>query len=410
MTNLWAIVCGQIRDEAAALKKIRVLNKLRTDGILQGVVCSAWFGDYDTYPALARAVSDAKFIFVESDLPRLKLRGHAFHQSKSIHMALQFVPDDALVLRLRPDLAELTPEFLSFLTALQLGDVRATTPAAPVYHSTVFINSGFLGCPFYINDIILLASKPDLRRIFHFDYGFEFFGSNLAPEQFFYLRAFADKFPLLDAFSRLNAGLVFDKPDISTRLMRAQLDSDLFIDVLGLYWVLLADSFDIGFLPSTRRDASRVEAQIGRCSLFDLFTTPGEILGLLRHVGANATVCARDEAVHVLLDGKLLRDRDSERLDEAIKRARQRLHGPQPWPEPDPALIDTYVTAVSSVLPLNTGLPKPVTETRFGLWGYDQPEIAGYDQTYERMAAELNVLRRTIDELRGSAITKQTSS
>ena len=51
---------------------------------------------------------------------------------------------------------------------------------------------------------------------------------------------------------------------------------------------------------------------------------------------------------------------------------------------PNPALIDAYVAGVSSVLPLNTGLPKRITETRFGLWGYDRPEIVGGDQTYER--------------------------
>jgi hypothetical protein len=304
MPNVWAIMCGLIRDEAAALKKIHALHKLRTDGVLQGVVCSAWFGDYTSYPAVSRAVSEAEFIFIESDQPKLKLRGHAFHQSKSIHMALQFVPDDALVLRLRPDLAELTPGFVDFLTGVQRGDIKAKTPAAPVYQSTVFINSGFLACPFYINDIILLATNPDLKRIFHFDYGFEFFGSNLAPEQFFYLRAFADKFPLLDAFSRLNTGVVFEKPDVSTRLVRAQLDSDFFMDVLGLYWVLLADSFDIGFVLPASRDPTRVEGEIRERSLFDLLTTPERVLGLLYHVGANATVCARSDTLHALLGGK----------------------------------------------------------------------------------------------------------
>ena len=184
-------------------------------------------------------------------------------------MALQFVPDDALVLRLRPDLAELTPGFVDFLTGVQRGDIKAKTPAAPVYQSTVFINSGFLACSFYINDIILLATKPDLKRIFHFDYGFEFFGSNLAPEQFFYLRAFADKFPLLDAFSRLNTGVVFEKPDVSTRLVRAQLDSDFFMDVLGLYWVLLNIISTLG--SSCRRagirPGSKAKSASGACSI-----------------------------------------------------------------------------------------------------------------------------------------------
>src|SRR5262245_55837899 len=115
MPNLWAVVCGLIRDEGAALRKIGALSKLRADGVLQGVVCSSWFGDYAAYPAVTRAVSEAKFIVVESDQPKLKLRGHVFHQSKSIHLALQFVPDDALVLRLRPDIADITPDLVNFL-------------------------------------------------------------------------------------------------------------------------------------------------------------------------------------------------------------------------------------------------------------------------------------------------------
>jgi hypothetical protein len=401
MPNLWAIVCGLIRDEAAALRKVEALKTLRRDGVLQGVVFSAWFGNYEAHAAVNRAVAEAGFVFVESHEPKLKLRGHAFHQSKSIHMALQFVPDDALVLRLRPDLAELTPDFVKFLTAVHRGDIKAARPAAPVYDCAVFINSCFLGCPFYINDIILLASKPHLKRIFHFDYGFEFFGSNLAPEQFFFLRAFADQFPIFDAFSRVNTGLLFERPDDTKRLVRAQLDSDFFMDVLALYWVLLGDTFDVGFVIEARRDAARIEAETRRRSLFDLLTMPDGVLGLIRHTGANTTVCMRDDTLHVLLEGKMLRDRDAERLTDAIGRVRRWLSGAEPWPVRASAGIDDYVAAVSAVIPLNTGLPKRVTETRFGLWGYDRPEIVGGDETYERMAGELNVLRRAVDELRG---------
>jgi hypothetical protein len=107
--------------------------------------------------------------------------------------------------------------------------------------------------------------------------------------------------------------------------------------------------------------------------------------------------------------GKLLRDRDSERLDDAIVHARRRLHGAEAWPTPDSALINAYVAAISPVLPLNSGFPKRITETLFRLWGHDRPEITGGDQTYERMAAELNMLRRTVDELRGNAMREQIS-
>src|SRR5262249_30566824 len=153
-------------------------------------------------------------------------------------------------------------------------------------------------------------------------------------------------------------GVVFENPDVSKRLMRAQLDSDFFIDLLGLYWVLLEDSFNIGFIPSAQIDTSRVEDEVSRCNLFELLTAPQQVLGLLHHVGATATVCARDDTLHMLLSGKLRRDRDSERLEDAIGRARRRLHGTEAWPAPDPMIIDAYVTAVSSVLPFNTGFPK----------------------------------------------------
>jgi hypothetical protein len=86
------------------------------------------------------------------------------------------------------------------------------------------------------------------------------------------------------------------------------------------------------------------------------------------------------------------------------------LQGAEAWPAPDSALINAYVATVSSVLPLNVGFPKQIAETRFGLWGYDRPEIAGGDETYERMAADLNMLRRTVDELRGNAMRDQPSS
>ena len=208
-------------------------------------------------------------------------------------MALQFVPDGALVLGLRPDITDLTPVFVNFLTGLQKGDIKVTQATGGVYKSAVFVNSGFLACPFYINDIILLASKPDLKRIFHFDYGFEFFGFNLATEQFFILRAFADKIPLFDTFARLNTGLVFEKPELTQRLMRAQLDSDFFMEAwrsTGYCWET-ASTLDLSHMRAEIRIASKERSVDAAC----LICSPSQT----RFLGWCATLvrtrpCARE--------------------------------------------------------------------------------------------------------------------
>jgi hypothetical protein len=400
MQSVWAVMCGLIRDEAAALKKVESLSRLCRDGLIDGVVCSSWFKDYEQYPAVMRAISEAGFILVESEQPRLKLRGFAFHQSKSIHMALEFVPDDALVLRVRPDLGS-TDNLFELLVALRSGELSLRKPISGVYHSAVFAHSCHISSPLYVNDIILMAVKTDLKQIFHFDYRAEFFGCNLAPEQFFYFRCFCERFRLFELFFRVNPGLVFGDRELSQQLLRAQLDTDFFMDVFALYLLVLDDCFDVGFKPPKRLDEGTIATELSKQSLFSLLSTPDPATGLLSHAGSNAAVCHRKEAIRGILDGRMIADKDAERLATAVSRARGWLHGAA-----EPSHMDynealaKYIEAVTKLVPVNPRFPKQVGPNRFGYWGADRAEVIGADETYQRMEAELNVLRRTVDELR----------
>ena len=75
----------------------RLLGEWKISGEIEDVVVSTWFGELEKYPDIATVISENDFFLVESPQPAVKMSGHAFHQSKSIHLALRHVPDGALV-------------------------------------------------------------------------------------------------------------------------------------------------------------------------------------------------------------------------------------------------------------------------------------------------------------------------
>src|SRR5262249_37771307 len=135
--------------------------------------------------------------------PALRLVGHAFHQSCAVRAALELVPEGATVLRLRPDL--FAPG-IGVENKLKRGLADCSPPVGfpSIFEKKVGIIAAALVDPFYINDIVLVATKRDMEEIFHFDYGQELRFGSLSPEQLFYSRLFIRAFPIFEQYFRYN--------------------------------------------------------------------------------------------------------------------------------------------------------------------------------------------------------------
>jgi hypothetical protein len=248
MSSIWVIVCGLIRNPDCALHQARELARLRAEGLVQGVVLSTWHGELGRYPKVAAAFKSAGAIVVESVEPQLRLPGHVFHQSKSLLAALDLCPDDAVVFRMRPDIAPLGPE-LRFLFDLAWMDVPSER-VNPAYRGRIWAHSGVWAWPLYVSDILFMGMKADLLQLVDIDLKSEALWSDLAPEQFFHLRRACQVDPVIAMFSRVQRGM--RDSVLNQQLLEILWKSPLWLRTLKAYADRIADDYVIGLQNPSR--------------------------------------------------------------------------------------------------------------------------------------------------------------
>jgi hypothetical protein len=399
MKNKWVIVCGVIRDPGEAQAKLRLLGEWKRSGEIDDVVVSTWFGELEKYPDIAIVISENDFFFVESPQPAVKMSGHAFHQSKSIHLALRHVPDGALVFRLRPDAPALSPGLLDVLHNCE------TTLAKCSEGSPLGRKVGVATClftsPFYINDMILLGEKADLLKIFHFDYFSELDFANFATEQYFFSHPFLAQFPIFRTYLRVSPPGAFNNPALAGATLRAQLDSEFYLLTLATHLLVLRDYFAFPFWPSQQPDDPQRKT-IAERTFVDLLLAGFPDIGLFVNEHLNVPYIRAPGVIEIFTEGLFRRDNLGDRFITALDRVKQRQFH-RDWVDDFSAnspMVKDFVAAVKEAHPYTTRTGNAVAAKHF-----TYPKVADRvglitdDDVYKKMEAEINALRRTIDDL-----------
>jgi len=241
---VWTIVCGLIRNPANALHQARELRRMQEAGLVHGVVVSTWIGELERYPEVRQAFADLGAIFVESREPSLILPGHVLHQSQAILLALEHCPAEAWIFKMRPDVVPLSPMFDTILDMRWVAKHEARRKPT-VFERPVWAHSGLLLWPMYLNDIVFMASRNDARTLADIDVKDEVLFSEMAAEQFFHLRPFLQRHPLLRTFARVQRGL--HDGDANLALARILWDSPLWARTFALYVQELCANYTVGF-------------------------------------------------------------------------------------------------------------------------------------------------------------------
>jgi len=409
MSGRWAVICGVVRNEQAMLDKLETLKAWKKAGEIDDVVFSTWIGEIEKYPTVEAAFARGEFKLVELQAPLLKTVGHTIHQSKTLYYGLQAVPDSALVLKLRPDIAPIAPHILPSIKSANL-TIADDTDLPRVFGSKILVPMGFIDSPFYLNDITFYGHKADLLKIANFDLSSEIIGSSLAPEQFFFRGPFAGLFPTIEAFLSIYPSFAFDSPELARRRIDALLSSDFYLDVLATYLRILDHYFLIGF---GGRDTASNRSVSPEVTADALLRGEAAGAGLSFHAGAGSSLVESEAAVRRLINGDYSPSPLGDRLKLAVARADgYKVEDAPINPLQPSAPMRELQDKLEAIFPGRSHRLDTLADPngrRFRVTGHqDRVDLMVQSDQVAHMAHEINQMRRAIDELRANQ--KKSSS
>jgi hypothetical protein len=401
----WALIAGLVRNEAAFMQQLQGLVALRSEGYISGIVYSTWIGELDKYPVIAQFISGHDIGVVELAQPTLKLPGHILHQMVTLHYGLQLIPDDAYVLRMRPDLQNLPGALRDFLDkeySLELGELDGW-PA--VFRERVLIHSCNLITPFYINDMIFYGAKRDVQRLISFDVTAEVIFSEMAPEQFYFSPPFTSAIPIFRSFFSVNTAYVFDNRNWARHYIEKHLASEFFLKVWLTYLLCLNKYFRINFDQNSRRREALDYGLMKNVSLGELLSQQKTLPHVLFHPSTHLPILHSETCVAGILSGAFRSDAYAERVLQLLPEVR-RWSFQGGW-RVNPLLVDPEVrrfsqevteplgTAKVRIDRINDGKSKRFLILSTG----ERWEVLGGGDVIQALEAELSRMRRASDEL-----------
>ena len=301
----WAIICGLIRNEDGFRHQLETMLRYKEMGEIDDIVVSTWFGEFERYPAVWEAHARGEFILVQSEPPLLKTAGHTVHQAKSLYNALQAVPDGAMCLKIRPDMALVTEAVMDSVLTVDL----TLTPQEgwPEIFQQKILTAGYFGCsPFYINDILFYGQREDLLRLASFDLSTEMVCANTAAEQFFFRGAFARVCPLIEAYLKVYPPFLYGEQAAGEARVDTLLASDFFLDVLATSTRFMRHYFRVGFIHEAARKA---HAPLPKgFDLREVLVPKAGTLGVNFNSHATASSIVEERVISAILEGRFKRD------------------------------------------------------------------------------------------------------
>ena len=274
MPGNWAVICGLVRDPAAALHQASVLAQFRGEGLIQGVVISTWERELDRYREVRRAFKALDAWVITSREPTLKGPGHVLHQSKAILLGLDACPADAMVLKMRFDLAPLDGHIWPILTGERLA-AQEQRAKPNVFSRPVMAHGGLMFWPFFLNDIYYYGARSDLQMLSRYDIQTEVFYNELGAEQCFHLPPFARRYPSLSLFARIQKVLEAGRVANNRRYAEILLQSDLWYRVWAIYAKAQLEDYYVGMIEESRTLAPAVLDQYRNIAMGELLDVGG---------------------------------------------------------------------------------------------------------------------------------------
>ena len=256
MSALHIAFCGQIRTPQLFELSLRQAVSLIERGQIAGATIATWHSEVEAHAALFERFQHPGIQVVGLNPPSGVTVPHSyFHQMTLLYGALRVLPADALILKTRPDILF----DLDALPALAQRLMDAPPPCRDpfVFERRVWVPQFEATSPFYVNDLLFLATRHDAMQLCNFDMSFElnnFFldrpdqrlpGIPASAEIRRFLYPFSRHFPLLEEYGDVLHMTYGGQPN-RVGIIRYNISSPLYWQYVALYLWILQNYFLIG--------------------------------------------------------------------------------------------------------------------------------------------------------------------
>jgi hypothetical protein len=214
MQPITVLIVGQVRNQHVLLHSVGNLVALQNAGIVNRVILSTWSEELVKIRHLLPRLSAAGVMVVAAEQPDPQwfVPGHLMNQMRGLDLALETVPDDAWVLRARPDLL-IDYEMVAALAAADMALDPAGAPGA-LGHK-IWAPFVEFCTPMCVSDIVFFGHYSDIVKLQNFDFFHEVADTHLGTAPGFkaiasydaevrrYTPAFCGAYPVLAEYHRL---------------------------------------------------------------------------------------------------------------------------------------------------------------------------------------------------------------
>lgn len=202
---VWAVICGNIRQEFEFYSVIAWLCEQRSKGYVNGIVFSTWHYEIDRIPHLREKLNFLDIKTVETVMPSEEagkyLNMNFMRQGTQLLNGICAVPNDVFVLKCRTDfcmtLLKKTSEILmgkKEFTISNYGQIRFPLQ----YKIAVFEFS--VSAPFIFNDTVYLGYKGDILKMLLFEDDYIRYSDFFWPDSIFFWNPFKNSFKIIQNF------------------------------------------------------------------------------------------------------------------------------------------------------------------------------------------------------------------
>lgn len=271
MKKIWAVMCGAIREELEVRLTMDKLLEMREANKLEGIIVSTWTGEFEKYSELKKQLQENHVVIIEqSPLERrisiAKTNSvNYLRQALQLQAALDYLPDDCFILKVRSDralthikqiepyLAQLPMKVSSFYS---YEGVSKELPKIFDYKLIVF--NAKMQRIFNFIDFVFLGYASDIRKIINFDIAELYVDRDLVANTQWFVYPFLREFPIIRDYFRL----INFRPLIAG--MKAYFEQEetkdyfptFFYRVYGTYLLILAHYFQLVEIGNNSEDVS----------------------------------------------------------------------------------------------------------------------------------------------------------
>lgn len=208
--NVWAVICGSIRDELDFKLTLTRLVELRELKKIKHIVLSTWYGEIDKYEGLRQVLLNLKVYLLEvhplSEEMEKTPSGSVnyWRQARNLLFALDRIPKHDFVLRVRTDRS------LNYINQMvKLGvfedyiqPVRELGKFPKIFEFQIIVFRPRTIRLFQMTDFVLMGQNRDLYKLINFSiYDLQFQKGIVANAQWF-SQPFLLEFPILRDYMR----------------------------------------------------------------------------------------------------------------------------------------------------------------------------------------------------------------